>query len=146
MFSISTSVVAGVFLAATMVAQCSEPDKGPEPMIVSARAPVTLEVSGDRNTEQTSGGIVELTFVPRVLGQGEDFLIAVSPGGFDINAEPPSNLVSFFPPPVIGESRQFLIDLQGQQDGEIIVQLIPAGDGTVETTEIEITGARWAEP
>ena len=146
MISIPTSLTAGVFLAATVVAQCSESERSAETSIVSARAPVTLAVSGDRSTERTSGGIVELTLVPRVLGQGEDFLIAVSPGSFEIDAEPSPNVVSFFPPPVIDESRQFFIDLQDHQSGEIVVQLIPAGDEPIETTQIEITSARWAEP
>ncbi len=103
-------------------------------------------MSGDRESGQTAGGIVELTLVPRVLGDGEDFLIAVGPGSFEIDAEPPANVVSYSPPPVIGESRQFLIEIEGDQEAEIIVQIVPAGDAPVKTTKIEITGARWAAP
>lgn len=157
LFSLAVSGLVGCALfgaSATMSADTAKVGRDESwGSIASGSQPAKIHVEGT-TVQNASAALVEVTLKPVTVVPGEDYLVAVSVGdgaGDDVQTGGPvvADVVSFFPPPIEGESRKFLIEVPSVGAGEPItlkVELIPADSrNPLESSRVEITDAHWVQ-
>jgi hypothetical protein len=119
-----------------------------EGMLVDGKAPgiVTVDLG---NAVVPADAQMELSVVPVVVSPTESYVVVVSVAAGDATEHSSRELgsFSFFPPPIAGERRPFLVDAPphpvGQSRVRLAIRLVSVEPGqTLERSSLRIVGAR----
>lgn len=138
----SALLLSALFFGAPVFAGCSKAAQDQNMITANQSANLKLDLPPAKNGDIR---LLELTVKPVETRQDEKFLLTVkTKEGQDTQT---LETLSFFPPPVTGKERTFLLDLSGlktQPDVDLKLEIIPVVPGeALKASKIEITGSRW---